>query len=172
MKTIKAKIIGHGHPKIAILGCVHGDEIMGAKAIRELLKLPIVKGELHFIIANEPAKQKRQRYLKHDLNRAFPGNPDGEAEHYLAHVLKQQLAKMDLVIDLHATNSNFSDLAIITKLGQKEKQLLKLIPNQKVALIRKAVFGGNDLISHTKLGLALEYGPNKTGKNYPQAVRD
>lgn len=161
MKSIK---------KIAVVGCVHGDEIMGKLVINELKKNPALKQKLAFFVANEPALAKRKRCLKKDLNRVFPGKKKGLAEERIAYFLYRQLRSFDLVIDLHATNSNFKSLAVVTKFNQPIKNLLKIIPIDKVALIKKSVFGGREMIGHCKLGLALEFGPNKSGKNYPRTL--
>ena len=159
-------------PKIAIVGCVHGDEIIGKKIINELKDLKTKNGSLHFIIANQSALNKNKRYLKKDLNRSFPGSHNGTAEEKIAHSLKNKLNKFDITIDIHATNSNIGKLAVITVFGSKVKNLLKLIPVNKVVLIRKKVFGGKELINHVKLGISLEYGPNKSGKNYKNGLKD
>ncbi|MFA6422071.1 MAG: succinylglutamate desuccinylase/aspartoacylase family protein [Candidatus Buchananbacteria bacterium] len=164
--------IGNGKPRIAIVGCVHGDEIMGKRIIKELKTLKIKKGSLTLILANEPAMKRKKRWIKQDLNRSFPGKENGKSEEKIAYHLKKELSKFDLVIDLHATNSNFRSLAIITKFSNKHRQLLKLVPIKRVALIKKKVFGGNEMISHVKLGIALEYGPDKTGRNFKTGLRD
>ena len=168
---LNIKTIGSGKPRVAIVGCVHGDEIIGKKVIAELEKLNIKKGTLLFILANEPAMAKKTRWIKKDLNRSFPGKKNGVTEDKIAYYLNRELKKCDLVIDIHATNSNFNSLAIVTKLDKKTKELLKLVPVKKTALIRKKVFGGNEMVAQSRLGLALEYGPDKTGKNYKMALR-
>ncbi len=158
--------------KVAIVGCVHGDEVIGKKIINALKDLKIKNGSLYFIIANQPALSKNKRYLKKDLNRSFPGSYNGNAEEKIACSLKDKLNKFDIIIDIHATNSNISKLAVITRFDSEIKNLLKLIPINKIALIRKKVFGGKELISHVNLGVSLEYGPNKSGKNYKNGLKD
>ncbi|MEA3292979.1 MAG: hypothetical protein U9P88_00670, partial [Patescibacteria group bacterium] len=56
--------------------------------------------------------------------------------------------------------------------SSKIKGLLKLIPISKVALIRKNNLGSKALISYVNLGVSLEYGPDKSGKNYKKCLRD
>lgn len=159
-------------PSIAIVGCVHGDEVIGQKIIRELKKIKIEKGNIALLIANEQAFKKRKRYIKEDLNRVFPGIKGGGAEKGLAYKIKEELKKYDLVIDIHATSSNFDRLAVVTRLDKKMKQLLRIVPIKKVALVRSKVFGGKELISHVNLGISLEYGFGKDGKNYKKCLRD
>jgi len=171
-QKINQIIIGSGHPRVAIVGCVHGDEVIGKRVIKEIKKLKIIKGTLGLIIANEPALLKKKRELKNDLNRCFPGKKGARFETGLAYRLHQKLKKYDLVIDIHATSSRFDKLAIVTRLDPQAKKLLLLVPIKKVMLARRSVFGGKEMISHSKAGLALEYGPNKSGKNYHKALAD
>ncbi len=165
--------LGQGQPKIAIVGCVHGDEIIGQKVIDKLATLKYEKGLIAFFLGNLPAIKLNKRFIQKDLNRAFPGKANGRHEDLVAYKLKQELKDFDIVIDIHATNSNFDKAAVITNLNSKTKQLLRITPIKKVMLARERVFGeGNFLIGSVKAGLALEYGPDKTGSNYPRAVRD
>lgn len=171
-QRINQVIIGSGHPRIAIVGCIHGDEVIGKKVIKEIKKLKIIKGTLGLIIANEPALQKKKRELKTDLNRCFPGKKGARYERGLAYRLHRQINKYDLVIDIHATSSRFDKLAIVTRLDSQIKKMLSFLPIKKVLLARRSVFGGHEMISHAKAGLAIEYGPNKSGKNYRKALAD
>ncbi|MDO8571804.1 MAG: succinylglutamate desuccinylase/aspartoacylase family protein [bacterium] len=162
---------GAGEPAVAIVGCLHGDEIIGKKVIQALQNINLKSGSITFILAHPEAIKRKKRFINKDLNRSFPGKRNGVVEERIAFDLTSHLKKLDLVIDIHATNSDFRDLAIVVAFGKKEKELLKLVPIAKIALIKKSVFGGNEMISYCKLGVSLEYGPDKTGKNAPLAVR-
>ncbi|MCG2809538.1 MAG: succinylglutamate desuccinylase/aspartoacylase family protein, partial [Candidatus Portnoybacteria bacterium] len=76
--------------KVAIIGCVHGDEVIGKKIINELKNLKFKEGSLGFFIANQPALNKNKRFIKQDLNRSFPGNINGIAEEKIAYSLKNK----------------------------------------------------------------------------------
>ncbi|MBI2448405.1 succinylglutamate desuccinylase/aspartoacylase family protein [Candidatus Microgenomates bacterium] len=157
--------------KIAIVGCVHGDEIIGIKVIKELKKAKVKEGfVLDFFIGNQPAYEKRKRWIKKDLNRSFPGKKNGQNEEKIAYQLRKALSCYDLVIDIHATNSDIDRLAIVTKYDKEIKRMLRFVPIEKVALVKKNVFGGKELISHVQRGIALEFGPNKKMANYPKAL--
>lgn len=156
--------------KIAIVGCVHGDEIIGKKVIKYFESLEIK--DLSFFIAHPEALKENKRLLDQDLNRSFPGKISEKKEDRLAYYLTKELSNFDLVLDLHATNSNFDKALIVTSLKKEIKDILSLIPIEKVMVCDKNIFGGKDLISHVKLGISMEYGPNKTGENYTEAVKD
>ena len=129
---IKIESIGSGTPKILIIGCTHGDEIIGYKVIKELKKIKLKRGSLDFLIANELAKKNKKRFLDVDLNRAFPGKKNGNKEEKIAFQINKILKNYDLVLDIHATNSNFDVIAIVCNLDNKTKNLLKITPIKKV----------------------------------------
>lgn len=162
--------LGTGRPAVAIVGCLHGDEIIGQKVINALKNSKLKKGSLALIIAHPEAGKEKKRFLFKDLNRSFPGIKGGRAECGLAYELHKILKNKDLVLDIHATNANFKNLAIITKLNKRTMEILKFIPLKKIVLIDKNIFGGKEMIAHCKLGISLDYGPNKTGKNYAEAL--
>ncbi len=163
--------LGNGSPRVAIVGCVHGDEPLGKYVIGSLItKLEVIRGSVNFFIAHPLALQKHKRFLETDLNRSFPGKKNGSIEEKIAYDLRKILAQFDIVIDIHSTNSNFDSLAIITKYNTKTRNLLEKVPIKNIGLAKPSVFGGNELITHTKFGIALEYGPNKNGDNYPMVT--
>ncbi len=152
------------------MGAVHGDEPMGVKVIQKLKSLKLKKGIIHFIIANPAALKRRKRFLVQDLNRSFPGKKNGRGEEKLAYSLFKHLKGFDVVLDIHATNSSIKELAVVSKLTPKIKRFLKLVPVKKVAFVKRSVFGGRESISRLPFGVALEYGPNKSSRNYPKVV--
>jgi len=159
----------HPGPRVCIVGCVHGDEPIGALCICALKKAKILKGSLSLIIAHPRALKKKKRFIQEDLNRSF-GTRKRSFERKLARELSRELNLHDVVLDIHATNSAFKDLIITTDIGKKHRNLMKLVPIEKVMYAPAKVFGGHELIAHTPLGIALEYGPDKTGKNFTLAL--
>lgn len=167
---LKVEQIGSGEPKIALVACTHGDEIIGLiifNAIRaissELLK-PIT-----LITANLRALELNKRFIDSDLNRVFPGIADGDREERLAFFLNTELNKYDIVIDIHGTNSNIDALVITTDMKVSKLEILSKLSIDKVMLASKEIFGGHEIISNVKCGLALEYGPDKSGDSWPIA---
>lgn len=158
--------------KIVIIGCTHGDEIIGKKVINFFDSVKLEWGSITGVIANKKALARKKRFIDIDLNRSFPGKQFGNNEEVIAYNLKNKLKKYDLCLDIHATNSHFNNAIIITKLNKRIKQLLKLIPVKKVVLMKKKIMKSGALIHHTPLGICLEYGPNKSGANYKYAIQD
>lgn len=100
-------------PVIFVSAVVHGDEIIGMEIVRRLLRAPALKrlsGTLLAIpIVNVHGYLARSRYLpdRRDLNRCFPGAPDGALGHQLAHLMvREVLARSDAGIDLHSASNH------------------------------------------------------------------
>lgn len=172
MSYYKHEILGSGKPNVAIVACTHGDEPVGKKVLTRLKKIKINRGTLHLIVANPLACQRHRRFIKQDLNRSFPGKSKGNWEEKIAYQLTPILKKMDYVIDIHGTNSNFNFLAILVKLTKKNREILKCLPGKKTAMIKQRSLSGKPLISACPNSISLEYGPSKNGKNYPRALVD
>ncbi len=158
--------------RIAIIGCTHGDEIIGKRVIEYFKNVKLEQGNIQGVIANKYAFRHKKRFVDVDLNRSFPGKKNGEHEERVAYELGKSLKNYDLCLDIHATNSKFNNAIIVTKMNKKIKSFLKLIPIKKVVLMKKESMRNGALIHHAPFGVCLEYGPDKTGSNYTYAVRD
>lgn len=101
----------HGDgPTVLLTGANHGDEYEGSVAIMHLmhaLKLDELKGRLILIPAlNFPAYLNGTRTSpvdKGNLNRLFPGDPNGTPTQMIAHYIETELMpKADYILDFHA----------------------------------------------------------------------
>ncbi len=95
-------------PVVGITAAVHGDEINGTGAIRQLIKEPpftLTRGTLILVpVVNIMGFERHSRYLpdRRDLNRCFPGNSSGSLSARLARVIFDEvIARCDYLIDLH-----------------------------------------------------------------------
>lgn len=117
--SLRVRVI-HGKkpgPVMFVSGSVHGDEIIGVEVVRRLLKSVSPKrlaGTLLCIpIVNAYGFVARQRYLpdRRDLNRCFPGNPNGSLASQLAHCFTTQIiARCDIGIDIHSAGFHRENL--------------------------------------------------------------
>ena len=97
-------------PTALIIGGTHGDEFEGPAAIMRLaasLTPHNISGQLILIPGlNAPAFQASARVSPLDganLNRAFPGDPDGGPTAMLAHFVETEIMpRCDAVLDLHS----------------------------------------------------------------------
>src|SRR5205085_882751 len=101
-------------PTILVVGGNHGDEYEGQITVARLCReLPIeaVSGQLILLpLANLPAALAGRRVSPLDqanLNRSFPGDPDGGPTAAIAyHIETELVSRADVVIDLHSGGSS------------------------------------------------------------------
>lgn len=96
-------------PVVFVSAGIHGDEVIGVEIVRRLLRasnLKSMRGTLIVVpIVNAFGFINHSRYLpdRRDLNRMFPGSPEGSLASRLAHLfLTEIVARADLGIDLHS----------------------------------------------------------------------
>ena len=95
-------------PTLLVCAAIHGDEILGVEIIRRVLKLSALR-RLHGTLVAVPIVNvfgfiSQSRYLpdRRDLNRSFPGSPQGSLASRVAHLfLEEIVAKCTHGIDLH-----------------------------------------------------------------------
>ena len=94
-------------PSVFVLGAVHGDELNGTGIVRELMLrgVTLTRGTLVLVpVVNVFGFERNSRYLpdRRDLNRSFPGDPDGSLAFRLAYtVFHEVVAQCDYGLDLH-----------------------------------------------------------------------
>lgn len=97
-------------PELIVLGAVHGNEICGSLAIRQILsafeegELSIQRGGVTFVpVTNPLAWKKRQREGERNLNRRLlPTAKPADFEDHLANWLCPLLARHEVLLDLHS----------------------------------------------------------------------
>ncbi|MEM9015936.1 MAG: succinylglutamate desuccinylase/aspartoacylase family protein [Verrucomicrobiota bacterium] len=95
-------------PSLLLTAGIHGDELIGIEILRRVLKssrLRSLRGTLIVVpVVNMPAFLARTRYLpdRRDLNRLFPGSPDGSLGGRLAATFVTEIvSQADFAIDFH-----------------------------------------------------------------------
>ncbi|MFW2368358.1 MAG: succinylglutamate desuccinylase/aspartoacylase family protein [Desulforhopalus sp.] len=95
-------------PVFFVTAALHGDEINGCGAIRQLIQetdFDLLRGTLVLVpVLNLPAFDRHSRYLpdRRDLNRSFPGALDGSLASRMAYtILNELVARCDFGIDIH-----------------------------------------------------------------------
>ena len=121
--------LGEGQPELAVVAGIHGDEPCGVQAVERLVaEEPEVERPVKLIIANEAALERGERYLDEDLNRAFPGDPDGDShESRLAHELAREVQGCT-VLALHSTQSYAEPIAVIDTVDEIARSMAPLLP--------------------------------------------
>jgi len=163
MKTFQK---GIGEPEIAVVYCTHGNETEGEKAVENLLNSGTeFRKPVKFILANEKAYQKNQRYIDTDLNRAFPGDSDRELyEERIAAEMMEELEGLK-VLDIHSTESRPTPFSLFTSRNEKVVEALKEVNIEKAVEISFTPGCG---INHYG-GIEVEVGPRGTEEAVKQA---
>jgi len=104
-------LVAHGAesgPVLCLTAAVHGDELNGIEIVRRVLhdlEPAALSGTVVGVpIVNIQAFQRGSRYLpdRRDLNRHFPGSPDGSAASRIAHSLFSNIVRhCSALVDLH-----------------------------------------------------------------------
>ncbi|WP_171040679.1 MULTISPECIES: succinylglutamate desuccinylase/aspartoacylase family protein [Marinobacter] len=95
-------------PTLCLTGAIHGDELNGIEIIRRTmydLDPEKLSGRVVGVpIVNLPGFQQGSRYLpdRRDLNRHFPGSPDGSLADRIAYSLFENIIRRcNLLVDIH-----------------------------------------------------------------------
>jgi predicted deacylase len=95
-------------PVVFVTAALHGDEINGTGAIRQLIQdteFELVRGSVIFVpVLNLLAFDRHSRYLpdRRDLNRSFPGSASGSLAGRMARTIFDEIvSRCDYGIDLH-----------------------------------------------------------------------
>lgn len=104
-------------PVLALIAGIHGSEyspILSMQEVAGLINPAVLSGTVVIVhIANMPAFTGRTIYfgpqdLK-NLNRSFPGDPNGSVTQRIAHVLTSEvIAQSDYLLDIHSGDANES----------------------------------------------------------------
>jgi predicted deacylase len=185
---------------VAVVCCVHGDEVCGREAAERFLSVRenlSVTEPVKFVLANPRATAQGQRWVDEDLNRVFEDTDDeqGGAESYergLREDLQEELDGCD-VLDLHSTDSTSEPFAVTSlfepidtqgsaqvdecsfeKHNRDDKQRRKELVNG-TGIVSHAVEAtqiGGGLVSYSELsGVAVECGKKGTERAADNAYR-
>lgn len=110
-------------PRVFVTAAVHGDELNGIAACRQLLDVldPVsLRGVVVVVpVVNVPGVQNGSRYLpdRRDLNRSFPGSHNGSMAARIARLVTEEVIDgSDVGIDLHTaanTRTNTPQVRIV-----------------------------------------------------------
>lgn len=123
---------GANEPEVVVVGGVHGDETGGVRAVRRLREadLDLQRG-VAFVLANPQAIDAGERFLDSDLNRRFPGDPDGDREQRLAARLCSLIEDRP-TLSLHGTHSRPTPFALVHRSQPQEFDLAAGLPVPQV----------------------------------------
>lgn len=104
-------------PVLCLTGAIHGDELNGVEVIRRVLgaldPTELVGTVIGVPIVNMAGFSRGSRYLpdRRDLNRFFPGNPNGSSASRIAFDFFDQVAcRCDAIVDFHTGSFDRANL--------------------------------------------------------------
>ena len=135
--TIKKNIIrgGTGRKRVCIVTGTHGDELEGQMVCylvaRQLNEHPeLLDGTVEIYPALNPMGiDTIQRGIPNfdlDMNRIFPGNPNGTIAEQSAHKIVSDLRGADLVFDIHSSNLYLRETPQVRINVMDEQRLVRL----------------------------------------------
>jgi len=121
---MRIEYLGGDDPDIAVIGGIHGDEPCGVRAIERVLDAdPDVDRAVALVVANERALEADQRYVDEDLNRVFPGDPNGEShESRLAARIHEAIGDCT-TLSMHSTQSSREAFALVKRLDDFSRRI-------------------------------------------------
>ena len=156
------------HPIVYVNACTHGNERVGARILETVEGVLVKRGTVITNIANREAFTLNKRFIDQDLNRSFPGRPEGNYEERLASELSLLVNAADVVIDIHSTESGKHAAIIVTKLDVPTVDVLHFANPERVLVM--SVTKNNALISSAKVGIAFEYGKDGERSTYRETL--
>lgn len=119
-------------PRLFLTAAVHGDEVNGVQIVREAIDLvdpQQLKGTIIAVpVVNRFGFVSHTRYMpdRRDLNRCFPGDPEGSPSSRVAHIIYNEIIKQcDYGIDLHTAGYQRTNLPQVR--GQMEDEGVRKI---------------------------------------------
>ena len=136
LAELEVHTFGSGKPHVFFTAGVHGNEVSGIFVARRLIDFftenPPLKGTVSIIpTVNTTAfrcMQRRNPFDGLDLNRVFPGDPEGSFALRLADIVYQETADADIVVDLHCCGQHGLPyiLSVYTE-SEKVRQMVQRI---------------------------------------------
>lgn len=133
-------------PTLAVVCCIHGDELCGKRAIERLLSVEENlewNRSVKFVLANPAAVEQGSRAVDTDLNRLF-GRDTVEGDPLEA-ALKDELETVlegCQVLDLHATDSTNEPFALIANAAETSPEVVEATGVVDTAVDISYVSGG------------------------------
>lgn len=163
--------IGQGRPIVAITAATHGNEDIGVDIISHLKdSLDLQQGTARFIVANPPALARGVRFIKQDLNRAYPGTHGASDEAGIAPQVLGLVEDADYVIDLHSTSSQTESFAIVTKKDEEQLRLAEMTGVKNIVFIPRKE-EGYAMVDYVRCGIGIELGLHKSTYAYESGIK-
>lgn len=158
----------HAGPTLCLTAAIHGDELNGVEIIRKLVS-DLTPDKLYGTVIGVPIVNllgftRGTRYLpdRRDLNRYFPGNPNGSSASRIAFSFFENIVRhCDLLIDLHTGSLTRTNMPQVRANLQLPEVLELTTKFGSTAVLHSGKLRGNLRSAATNAGIpavALELG--------------
>jgi len=132
---LEVKEFGSGKPSVLVTAAIHGGEATGvfaARLLSQYLADVQLSGTVLVVEVSNPqgfrARQRCSPYDALDLNRVFPGKPDGTPTQVMAHQLAALAEEADYVVDLHCCGPHGSPYILgLFRESEGARELAKML---------------------------------------------
>ncbi len=166
---LKKITIGSGGPRLFLGASIHGDELTPIAVLWKLIeyfRVSKVNGTLTMISGMNPeglAFLKRvDPYFNVDLNRIYPGDPDGTLPQRIANAIYRIAVEHDVVIDLHTAGDCIPFILLDPIEGDLKKDVIELATAMGITVLDEYV---SNRYEAEKLGNSLP--PQVLKENIP-----
>lgn len=165
-------------PAVWLSGAIHGDELDGVEIIREVLA-ELDPGEMSGTVLGVPVVNvfgfvAESRYLpdRRDLNRSFPGKPDGSMAARLAHLFMTEVVERCVFgVDFHCGSDDRENLPHVRgNLDDPEVRRLALAFGAPLALHNKPPEGSLRKAARAAGAGTLVYEAGEAGRFTDSAI--
>lgn len=126
-------VFGSGDADVAVVGCVHGDEPAGVRAMHRILQeRPEFRDAMKFVVANPPAAIANRRYLDVDMNRVFPGDVHVEDRERRLAAQLVDATEGCVTVSFHTTHATPEPIAFVTGGNPRALETASRLPLQYV----------------------------------------
>lgn len=170
---MKVYELGNSSDFISIIGTIHGDEPKTLKVINTLkqyLNNKSLNKKVKLIFANERAYKSDERFENIDMNRTFPGDPNGNNyEERIAWKIYNEVKNGQITLSLHSSKSCPPPFIISEYLDNHYKDLIRL--PVKFCVYDNTSGNRGTLDSVVENALTLEMGEQKTESAYRNGTK-
>ena len=144
LRTASAQLGSNLLPRICVVTGTHGDELEGQYVCYELTRRIMAdRSKLTGIVDIYPAinplgidnVMRGLPDFDMDMNRMFPGDPDGNMYERIANAIISDLMGADLVVDIHASNIYLTEVPQVRINVLNEEQLVPMARNINIDFI-------------------------------------
>ncbi len=166
---LKKLTFGSGSPKVFLGASIHGDELTSLAVlwkIMDYMKISELNGSLTMVMGMNPEGiafgRRTEPYFNVDLNRMYPGDPEGSLPERITNIIYNIAVNHDVVLDIHTAGDSIPFILIDPIKGELKTMTLELANSMGITVLEEYT---EEKYEREKLGGSLP--PQTLKKNIP-----